>query len=166
MKRSTTLVVGLVAAISLAVFASTAAADGPVVVHKTSSLTSVLTGACPFSITVDSTMTETDKFFSDQNGVLIRASAHVDEQDSFSANGKSLTGDPYTVNLQAFFDSSGNISEEYANGVIERVTLPDGSVFQSTGRVDFGAHGFPAFVVVSDYGSATNLDGFCAALSP
>src|SRR5215475_10775893 len=165
MKRSTALVVGLVAAISLAVFASTAAADPPVVVHKTSSLTSVLTGACPFSITVDSTMTETEKFFSDQDGVLTRASAHVDEQDSFSANGKSLAGAPYTVNLQAFFDASGNITEEYADGVIERVPLPDGSVFQSTGRVDFGAHGFPAFAVVSDYGSARNLDGFCAALS-
>jgi len=166
MKRSTMLVVVIVAAVAAAVFASTAAADQPVVVQKTSSLTSVLTGACPFSITVDSTMTETDKFFSDQSGVLTRASAHVDEQDSFSANGKSLAGDPYTVNLQALFDSSGNLTEEFADGVIERVTLPDGSVFQSTGRVDFGAHSFPAFVVVSDWGSARNLDGFCAALSP
>lgn len=166
MKRSIMLVVVLVAAASFAVFAPSAAADQPVIVHKTSSVASVLTGACPFSITVDSTMTETDRFFSDQNGVLIRASANVDEQDSFSANGKSLAGDPYTVNLQAFFDSSGNITEEYGNGVIERVQLPDGTVFQSDGRVDFGAHGFPSFVVVSDWGSARNLDGFCAALSP
>jgi hypothetical protein len=166
MKRSTPLVVVLAAAVALAIFVPTAAADQPVVVQKTSSLTSVLTGACSFSITVDSTMTETDKFFSDQNGVLTMASAHVDEQDSFSANGKSLTGAPYTVNLHVLFDSSGNVSEEFADGVIERVPLPDGSVFQSAGRVDFGAHGFPAFAVVSDYGSARNLDGFCAALSP
>lgn len=166
MKRTTMLVVGLVAAIGLAVLAPTAAAGQPVIVHKTSSVTSLLTGACPFAITVDSTMIETDRFFSDQNGVLIRANANVDEQDSFSANGKSLTGAPYTVNLQAFFDSSGNITEEYASGVIEQVPLPDGTVFQSAGRVDFGAHGFPAFVVVSDYGSARNLDGFCTALSP
>jgi hypothetical protein len=165
MKRPTTLGVVLVAATAFAVLAPTAAADQPVIVHKTSSLTSVLTGACPFSITVESTMTETDRFFSDQNGVLTRASANVDEQDSFSANGKFLAGDPYRVNLQAFFDSSGNITEEYASGVIERVSLPDGNVFQSAGRVDFGAHGFPSFVVVSDWGSARNLDGFCAALS-
>ena len=162
MKRLTTFLVVLVAA----VFAPMAAADGPVVVHKTSSLTSVLTGACSFPITVDSTMTETDKFFSDDAGTLTRALAHVDEQDSFSANGKSLTGDPYTVNLKAFFDSSGMISEEYADGIIERVTLPDGSVFQSAGRVDFAAQGFPAFAVTSDFGSAQNLDGFCAALAP
>ena len=166
MKRSTTLAAVLVAAIAAAILAPTAAADQPVIVHKTSSLTSVLTGACPFPITVESTMTETDRFFSGQNGVLIRASANVDEQDSFSANGKPLAGDPYTVNLQAFFDSSGDITQEYASGVIERVPLPDGSVFQSAGRVDFGAHGFPSFAVVSDWGSASNLDGFCAALAP
>jgi hypothetical protein len=111
-------------------------------------------------------MTETDRFFSDDNGLLIRASAHVEEQDSFSANGKSLVGVPYTFNLQAFFDSSGNITEEYADGVIERVPLPDGSVFQSAGRVDFGAEGFPSFAVLPDSGSARNLDGFCTALSP
>ena len=128
MKRTTTLVVGLVAAIALAVLAPTAAADQPVIVHKTSSVTSLLTGACPFSITVDSTMTETDKFFSDQNGVLTMASAHVDEQDSFSANGRSLVGVPYPFNLQAFFDANGNITEEYADGVIERVPLPDGAI--------------------------------------
>jgi hypothetical protein len=166
MKRPTTLVGVLVAAVAFAVLAPTAAADPPVIVHKTSSVTSVLTGACAFAITVDSTMTETDRFFSDQNGVLIKANANVDEQDSFSANGKFLTGDPYTVTLHAVFDSSGNITEEYADGVIERVTLPDGSVFQSSGRVDFGANGFPSFAVVSDYGSARNLDGFCAALAP
>ena len=166
MKRLTTLLVVLAAVVVTAVSAPMAAADGPVVVHKTSSLTSVLTGACSFPITVDSTMTETDYFFFDDSGVLTRALAHVDEQDSFSANGRSLTGDPYAVNLKAFFDSSGMITQEYADGIIERVPLPDGSVFQSAGRVDFGAHGFPAFVVTSDTGSARNLDGFCAALSP
>ena len=166
MKRLTMLLVVLVAAIVAAVVAPMAAADGPVVVHKKSSLTSVLTGACSFPITVDSTMTETDKFFSDDTGTLTSALAHVDEQDSFSANGKSLTGLPYTVNLMAFFDSSGNITQEYAAGVIERVPLPDGSVFQSAGRVNFGAHGFPSFVVTPDAGSARNLAGFCAALSP
>ena len=164
MKRLTTLLV-ILGAVVLGVFASTAAADAPVVVHKTSSLTSVLTGACAFPITVDSTMTETDRFFFD-DGVLARANAHVVEQDSFSANGRSLVGVPYPFNLQAFFDANGNITEEYADGVIERVPLPDGGVFQSDGRVDFGAQGFPSFSVVPDFGNARNLDGFCTALSP
>jgi len=164
MKRLTLFVV-LVAVVGLAVFVSTAAADPPVISQKTSSVTNVMNGACSFPITVDSTMTETDRFFFD-DGVLTRANAHVVEQDSFSANGRSLVGVPYPFNLQAFFDANGNITEEYADGVIERVPLPDGGVFQSDGRVDFGAQGFPSFSVVPDFGNARNLDGFCTALSP
>jgi hypothetical protein len=166
MKRSTALLFGLVAVGVLVVFAPTAAADPPVIVHKTSSLTTTLTGACAFPITVDATMTETDRFFSDRNGVLTGANADVTEQDSFSANGKSLTGDPYSFSLHAVFDSSGNITQLYADGVVERVTLPDGSVFQAAGRVNFGAQGFPDFSVTPDAGSSRNLDGFCAALAP
>jgi hypothetical protein len=126
----------------------------------------MLTGACSFPITVDFTASETDRFFFDQSGTLTRASANVNEQDTFSANGKSLTGLPYTVNLMAFFDSSGDITQEYADGVQERVPLPDGSVFQSAGRVNFAAQGFPSFTITPDAGSTLNLAGFCAALSP
>jgi hypothetical protein len=165
MKRSTALLFGLVAVVVLAAFAPTAAANPPVVMQKTSSLTTTLTGACAFPITVDATMTETDRFFSDQNGVLTRANADVTEQDSFSANGKSLTGDPYSFSLHAVFDSSGNITQLYADGVVERVPLPDGSVFQSAGKVNFGAQGFPDFSVTPNVGSSRNLAGFCAALA-
>lgn len=161
------LVVYAAAAIGLTVFAAPmAAADPPDISHNTFSGTSVLTGACSFPITVDFTVSETDRFFVDQSGTLTRASANADEQDTFSANGKSLTGLPYTVNLMAFFDSAGNITQEYADGIQERVPLPDGSVFQSAGRVDFAAQGFPSFTVTPDAGSALNLAGFCAALAP
>ena len=166
MKRLTTSLVVLGATVGLAAFAPMAAADQPEVVHKTNTGTSVLTGTCSFPITVDFTANETDRFFSDQSGMLIRANAHVTEQDTFSANGKSLNGVPYTFNLKAFFDSSGAITEEFAEGVIERVPLPDGRVFQSVGRVDFAAQGFPSFTVTPDAGTARNLAGFCAALSP
>jgi hypothetical protein len=167
MKRLTSSLVVSGAAIGLAVaFAPTASADQPVITQKTTSATTVLSGACSFPITVDFTVSETDRFFSDQSGTLVRESAIADEQDTFSANGKSLTGLPYTVTLTASFDSSGNITQLYADGVIERVPLPDGSVFQSAGRVNFAADGFPDFTITSDWGSALNLAGFCAALSP
>jgi hypothetical protein len=143
-----------------------ASADQPVITQKTTSSTAVLTGACSFPIAVDFTVSETDRFFFDQSGTLIRESALAKEQDAFTANGKSLTGLPYTVTLVALFDSSGNITQLHADGVVERVPLPDGSVFHSAGRVDFAAHGFPDFTVTPDWGSAVNLAGFCAALSP
>src|SRR5215469_13562267 len=166
MKRLTVSLVVFGAAIGLTVvFAPMATADQPVITQKTTSATTVLTGACSFPITVDFTVGETDTFFFDQSGTLIRESAIAKEQDNFSANGKSLTGLPYTVTLVALFDSSGNITQLHADGVIEEVPLPDGSVFQSAGRVDFAAHGFPDFTITSDWGSARNLTGFCAALS-
>ena len=167
MKRLTSSLVVFGAAIGLAVvFAPMASADQPVITQKTTSTTAVLTGACSFPITVDFTVSETDRFFFDQSGTLIRESALAKEQDAFTANGKSLTGLPYTVTLVALFDSSGNITQLHADGVTERVPLPDGSVFHSAGRVDFAAHGFPDFTVTPDWGSAVNLAGFCAALSP
>ena len=165
MKKATLLSV-FVVAILAAVVAPLAAADQPVKLTHTHSETDVLTGACSFPITVDATITETDRFFSDQSGMLTRANANFTEQDTFSANGKSLVGDPYTGTIQAYFDSSGNITQEYIDGVIERVPLPDGTVFQAAGRVDLAAHDFPSFVITPDSGSARNLAGFCAALAP
>jgi hypothetical protein len=165
-KRLTTTLVVLVAAIVAAVFAPIASADQPTIVHKTTSQTGVLTNACTFPITVDSTMTETDRFFFDQSGALTMANANVTEQDTFSANGKSLTGLPYSYSIQAYFDSSGNITAVYADGVVERVPLPDGTVFQSAGRVNFAAQGFPTFSITPNAGSEGNLAGFCAALAP
>lgn len=165
MKRPTMLLVVLATAGVMAAFAPVAAADPPVIMTKTSSLTTVLTGACSFPITVDATMTETDRFFF-AGGVLTAANANVTEQDSFSANGKSLTGLPYSFSLHAVFDSDGNITQLYADGVVERVPLPDGSVFQTAGQVNFGAQGFPDFSVTPNAGSARNLAGFCAALAP
>jgi hypothetical protein len=164
--RLTAVLLVLAAGLIVGVFAPLAGADAPVIVHKVHSETDLLTGACSFPITVDAAITETDRFFSDQDGVLTRANANFTEQDTFSANGNSLTGDPYTGNIQAYFDSAGNITREYVDGVIERVPLPDGSVFQSAGRVNLAAHDFPSFVVMPDTGSARNLAGFCAALAP
>jgi hypothetical protein len=165
MKRLTTLLVVLTAVVIAAAFAPLAAAGQPTIVHKTSSQVNVLTNACSFPITVDSAMTETDRFFSDQSGALTMANANVTEQDTFTANGKSLTGVPYTYSIEAYFDSSGNVTAVYADGVIERVPLPDGSVFRSAGRVDFIAQG-SNFSVTPSFGGSTNLAGFCAALSP
>jgi hypothetical protein len=164
-KRLTTFAVGVGVAVGLAVFAPLASADQATIVHKTTTATTVMTGTCSFPITVVESMTETDRFFTDRSGVLTMANADLTERDTFSANGTSLTGVPYSFSLHAIFGSSGNLTEIYADGVIERVPLPDESVFQSARRVDFAAQGFPNFSVTPDRGGEQNLAGFCAALS-
>jgi hypothetical protein len=166
MKR-TVLALGLVlaAATSAGVFASVAAADRPVVSHFTSTATATLTDACSFPVIVDSTADLTETDFVDQSGALTRVSFHGVEQDTFSANGHTLVGEPFHLDVVAVFDSNGNVTNIYGQGITEEVRLPDGSLFIAAGRVDFVAHGSPAFLLTPDVGATVNLDGFCAALS-
>jgi hypothetical protein len=154
------------AAVVAAVFASVASADRPEMFQFEFTNTGTLTGVCPFDITVESTVSGTGEDFFDKTGALIREHDTIVEQDTFSANGKSLTGIPFTFNLQFVVDSSGDLTHVYATGVAERVPLPDGSFFISAGRLDFAAHGFPDFILTPDQGGTVNLAGFCAALSP
>lgn len=166
MKR-TLLALGLALTIatSAGVFASTAAADRPVVSHFTSLATATLTDACSFPVTVDSTADLTETDFVDQSGAITRISFHGIEQDTFSANGNTLVGEPFHLDVVVLFDSSGNVTHVYGQGITEVVQLPDGSLFIAAGRVDFVAHGSPAFLLTPDVGATVNLDGFCAALS-
>lgn len=120
---------------------------------------------CAFPITVNLTATITAIHYFDESGALIRIYNHVEEQDTFTANGKTLVGTPFTFNIEAPFDSDGNITAIDANGIIEKVLLPDGSLFLSAGRIDFLAHQDVVFFISPDNGRTGNIDGFCAALS-
>lgn len=168
MKR-TLLRVGLALATATcaAVFASTAAADRPIVSHFTFTQTATLTDACSFPITVDSTSDLTETDFVDQSGSLTRLTFDGVEQDTFTANGNTLVGDPYHLHVTFVFDESGNVTHIYGQGVVEQVRLPDGSLFISAGRLDFLAHPESlAFLLTPDVGATVNLAGFCAALAP
>jgi hypothetical protein len=61
---------------------------------------------------------------------------HVHAQDTISANGKTLVGDPYTFNIEILYDSNLNIMGFYLNGIAEKIPLPDGSLFISAGRMN------------------------------
>jgi hypothetical protein len=153
--------------LGMAVFATTAAADQPARSQETLSGTITLTKPCAFPVTVDFTADATETEFVDTSGNLTRVDLHLVEQDTFSANGKTLVGLPYTVNEEVLFDSSGNVTHVYAEGVVERVLLPNGSLFLTAGRTDFINHPGEGFVVVPDVGTpGGDVAGFCAALSP
>jgi hypothetical protein len=166
MKRLTGSLVVFMAVVAAAVFTPTATAVEPVKFQDTFSFTTVLTDVCAFDVTVDASVTFTEIDFFDESGALTRIHLHIVEQDTFSANGKSLTGVPFTFNIDILFDSSGNVTHVFASGLVEKVPLPDGRLFISAGRLDFAAHGFPEFLITPDVGATVNLAGFCAALSP
>ncbi len=115
-----------------------------------------IVGLCEFPLDVvgDIHIHATDFF--DQDGNLVKTSWHGVQTDTFSAHGKTLVGLPYTFNI--FFPADDPFGT--AVGVLEKVPLPDGSLFISAGQVYFGGDA----VIAPDRGAFVNLEAFCAAL--
>jgi hypothetical protein len=126
--------------------------------------TFVVTDICSFPVTITATLVGTETTFYDQSGEVTRIQIHVVEQDVFTANGETLTGLPYTFNIQVLFED-GEVAHVYASGVVARVPLPDGTVFLSAGRLDFAAHPGSEFRIVPDVGRSGDVAAFCAALA-
>ena len=122
------------------------------------------TDICSFPVTINATFVGTETTFYDQSGEVTRIQIHNVEQDVFSANGQTLTGLPFTFNLRVLFED-GEVTHVYASGLVERVPLPDGTVFLSAGRLDFAAHPGSDFRIVPDVGRSGDVAAFCAALA-
>jgi hypothetical protein len=152
--------------VGVTVCASAARADRPVISHYPISDSKLATDLCSFPITVAESEDVTETDFVNSSGTITRIQLHVMEQDTFIANGKTLVGEPYTANADIRFDSSGNVTQLYLEGVLEKVPLPDGSFFMAAGRVNVVADGFPSIALIPDNGATINLAGLCAALSP
>ena len=161
------LIIVLAAVAGAALFVSTAVAATP---EKTefSNVTfdAVLSGVCPFDVDVVSVVSGFEIDYFDQAGNIVKAQIHQVEQDTFSANGKTLTGIPFTFNLTFSIDSNGDATSAVATGVAEKIPLPDGSLFVSAGWLDFVDHPGAIFVLSPDRGAQGNVEGFCAALAP
>lgn len=150
----------------LGFFPATVLADQPVITKDiTLTLTSLTNDICPFTIQVDASFVYTDMLYFDKSGALVRGYDHVIETDVFSANGKTLTSLPYTYNIEYIFDNSGNLIHAYGSGESLKVILPDGSLFNSAGRLDVVTHPGQTFYF-PDKGHIGNLAAFCAALAP
>jgi hypothetical protein len=127
---------------------------------------STLTDVCSFPIDVNSTIAvDGTDFYDHQGGALIRSLFHIDAQDTISANGKTLVGDPFTYNIDVLYDSNLNITGFYVDGVAEKLLLPDGSQFITAGRADLSDTPFATYLS-PDHGNPGDIAGLCAALAP
>lgn len=145
-------------------FAQSALAAPPTTAHFTTSgdLTLAAGTLCDFPIEFGATQDFTTTTFYDNSGVISMRITEGFEQDTFSANGKVLLGDPYHFTFRSQFENGVRVSRD-GMGVAELVHLPDGGTFVVAGRVD-ALSSAPVFTV--DTGnSGTNLNAFCAALS-
>jgi len=140
-----------------------ASAARPEKEYFTDSLSGTDTSLCGFPIDVSAQISGFFIDFFDQSGDLKRASLHIEEQDTFTANGTTLVSEPYTFNGQLRFSDDELVSFEI-HGVHVKVRLPDGSIFMGAGSTDILARSL-GFVAAPDHGVAKNQDAFCAALS-
>ena len=150
---------------ALFAFTATARAEKPVTFPFAIAGTQVWTDGCSFPVNVDISLNGTGTAFM-EDGTPKRVHLHITEQDTFSANGKSVTGMLYTFNMELGFDSGGNLTQQVSTGVAGKARLPDGGLFIAAGQIDFAAQGFPVFSFSPDSGTVQNLDGLCAALAP
>ena len=90
---------------------------------------------------------------------------HVVEQDTFSANGQMIRSDTYHYTVHWVFDKAGNLLHAYATGVVIRMRLPDGTLFNAAGRVDILASN-EAFSITPDTGHIhLSMDGTLISMS-
>ena len=122
----------------------------------------VTTDICPFPVADHGYQEGTLSIRDTAKGTLFSVSAR--EQDTFSANGVSLTSNWYAYHFEGLVDAHGDVVRQTTSGVLVNVPLPDGSTFFSAGRVDMLASG-SSFVTVPDVGTSRGKDAFCAALS-
>jgi hypothetical protein len=126
---------------------------------------STLSGVCSFDVTVGPTISGFATFHYDSSGTLIRIFAHATEQDLFSANGKTISGQPYRFNVEHLYDAAGDQTAEYSSGVVERLVLPSGTLFLSAGRTVIAGSPTVSFGLSPDRGNPGNVAAFCAALA-
>jgi hypothetical protein len=95
--------------------------------------------------------------FFDESGNLIRQHDLITEQDTFSANGKTLTGEPYTTSVQRYFENVGR-NRPHTHRCTRARAPAGGGVFIIAGQAS-------AFGFVVDHGTNGDVSAFCAALS-
>jgi hypothetical protein len=158
--------VGTATAALLGMSATGAAADRPEKVTFSVTVEGTNTSLCGFPIEFESEVSGFELLFSDKSDDLVRIQAQVRTQDTFSANGVTLVGERYRVAAKLLC-SDGELIEYHANGVLEKVRLPDGSTFMGAGRVDILAALAAGvdFIIEPDSGVLKNQDAFCATLS-
>ena len=126
----------------------------------------VFEGYCAFPVNIHLDQTGHQTLFYDENGVVRKIVAHITEQDTFSANGKTLVSRAYPLNFSLLFDSDGNLTHYVGTGQLIRLRLPDGSQFVGAGRVDWINHLDELFLFEADRGTPVDSGRFCAALAP
>src|SRR5262245_28286534 len=99
----------------MGVLAANATADAPTVTRGGSFTVPVhpLSGVCAFDLMSGATVNYTMREYVDSGGATTRVASHIVEQDTFAANGITLTSDWMDFNFETTFDTSGTPTTVY-----------------------------------------------------
>ncbi len=152
-----------VATLAIAFLAFAPAASANTVIHGqyVDSATLQISGVCAFPFTLNSVawINETDNIAKDGSLVIAWTARG---QSTYSANGRTLVGEPATSRMTAVLDPEGNLVGGSIAGVIEKVRLPDGTVFISAGLI---RNPSGVFVLAPDRGVSGDVSALCGALA-
>ena len=154
----------LVAAAFALLAAAPATAAAPEKTTFTENFSDTITDICPSPIHLDGSVHVVELFWDTQNGGA-KVIEHVVEHDAFSAHGTTITTFPYHYTVHVLLDSDGNLVSGYATGVVVRMRLPDGTLFNSAGRLNILPRLGTPFSIAPDTGHTGDIDAFCNALS-
>jgi len=158
-RTSTRLAAGLCALGAALAVAAPARAEAPTRIPVAQTVVSTDSNICGFPMDITSVQTG----FAIISADVTAASFHLTEQDTFTANGNSVTSAPSHFAIHFTLDAQGNFVHAYSTGQMIVVPLPGGVTFRAAGRVDFATS--PGFAAVPESGGSQNLDAFCAALA-
>lgn len=155
-------VAGGAGALLLYVPATSLAEPNASVIHVDGFVDYVTTDICSFPVATHAHQQGTIAIEQAANGTQFSVS--FIEQDTFTANGVSLTSEQYGLHFSGLVDTQGNVVRSTTTGVLVKVPLPDGSTFFAAGRVDQLGSG-STFVTLPDVGTSRGQEEFCAALA-
>ena len=159
----TTVCALAVFALLAVVGASAASANAPVITHyPNTTLSNPDMGICasPVALTWTLSNWSSTEFF-DRNGNPTSTHWKFFEQDTFTGPQLTLTGDKYSLEVVWTYDSDGEVTHVYGDGVLEKLALPGGHGFWiSVGRGDFVS----SLPLEPEVGHTPDIAALCAAL--
>ncbi len=158
-------ILALVLALGAIGFSATIAlADPPDNYDWSYSGSTVFTDLCSFPVTVNYNGSSHEIDFYKKDGTTTYT-GHDLVQDTYTANGITLVGDPFTTIYRYKFDGNGNLIAAWQEGRAETIHTPGGGIlFITAGRINWTIH--DGAVVSVDIGNPGNVAALCAALTP
>ena len=159
------LIGGLAAMLCAVVFVSTAAARPPEKSEFSNvAFSNVLSGVCPFDVTVQSVINGFEIDYFDARGQHRQGPDSPGRTRHVHREREDADRDPVHVQPRhSDTQAAANVTEAaVATGLVEKIVLPDGSLFVSAGWVDFEDHPGVGFLLSPDRGNPGNVAGFSA----